>query len=142
MQIMSQTIVGSFEPVKLPALGGVEYIAKVDTGAYRGAVHVDEIEINGKGEAIATLDGKVYVFAPELVKRVKVKSSSGHRAKRAVVNMPIVVQGRTYQTWVGLTSRDKMKFPMLIGRYFLRENGILVDARINNHHDVDGRKMK
>lgn len=135
-------IVGAFEHVGLPLLGDVEYLAKVDTGAYYGAVHVDEVEINGKGEAIATLDGKTYVFPAELVKQTRVKNSSGHRAKRVVVNMPIEVQGKTYQTWVGLTKRSKMKFPMLLGRYFLRENGILVDVRINNHYDTDGRRRK
>lgn len=141
MQPTQQTIIGSFETVKLPVLDGVKCVAKVDTGAYYGAVHVDEVEINGKGEAVATLGGKSYVFPAESVKQSKVKSASGHRSRRVVVNMPIVVQSKTYRTWIGLTRRSSMKFPMLLGRYFLRENSILVDVKINNHHDTDGRRL-
>ncbi|HHU07999.1 MAG TPA: hypothetical protein GXZ59_06615 [Clostridiaceae bacterium] len=142
MQKITRAIVGSFESVKLPALGNMECIAKVDTGAYYGAVHVDAIEINGKGDAIATLGGKDYVFPAESVQQSRVKSASGHQSRRVVVTMPIKIQGKTYRTWIGLTRRSGMKFPMLLGRYFLRENNILVDVKINNHHDTDGRRLK
>ncbi len=135
-------IVGAFEPVILPELGSTKYLAKVDTGAYRGAVHVDEIIMTEAGDAIVELSGQKFSFSADRIKNVWVKSASGHRSSRVVVTTPVVVQGKTYQTWVGLTNRQKMKFPMLIGRYFLRENNILVDVNRNNQYDTDGRRSK
>lgn len=133
-------IVGAFERISLPALGGVEYLAKIDTGAYRGAVHVDDIVFSDDESVKVVLNGQSYQFSAENVKKVKIISSSGHVSFRPVVHMPIVVQGVSYHTWIGLTNRDKMKFSALIGRFFLRENQILVDVTRNSEYDVDGRR--
>lgn len=135
-------IVGAFEHITLPALGNVAYLAKIDTGAYRGAVHVDELIFNDDDSLDVVLDGQTYHFSATSVKKVKIISSNGHASFRPVVQMPITVQGISYQTWIGLTSRDQMKFPALIGRFFLRENQILVDVTRNSKYDVDGRRCQ
>ena len=135
-------VVGAFETISLPALGGVEYLAKIDTGAYRGVVHVDDIVMNADGSINAVLANQIYKFSAENVKNVKITSSSGHVSFRSIVYMPIVIQGVAYQTWIGLASRSRMKFPALVGRFFLRENQILVDVTRNSEYDVDGRRVK
>ena len=134
--------VGAFEYIKLPAFGNVEYLAKIDTGAYHGAVHVDKFAVNDDDSVTVWLGNQTYKFAPEKIKKTKITSSGGHVSFRPVVQMSVVVQGVAYQTWIGLTSRQKMKFPALLGRYFLRENNFLVDVKINSGYDVDGRRSQ
>ena len=52
MKNSSQQIVfGSFEPVVLPAFSQETFVAKVDTGAYSGAIHcslLKEVEREGR----------------------------------------------------------------------------------------------
>lgn len=139
------TTVGSFETVDLPEFGIFGMIAKVDTGAYSGALHCDTIkEITEDGVKklcfVASED-----HAPHTVDRyIKtwVRSSTGHRVRRYLVDTKVVVQGATYPIRVGLADRSEMKYDMLIGRRFLREQAMLVDVRINQEYDTDGMKQE
>lgn len=129
-----QTIYGSFEPVTLPAFSDETFIAKVDTGAYSGAIHCSVLkEVVRDGE-------KVLMFKPltckksQVVKRYArkyVRSSTGHRVVRYLISTDIVIRGQRYSVKIGLSDRRDMQYEILIGRRFLREHGIMVDVRIN-----------
>ena len=136
--------IGAFEPVSLPALNMENIIAKVDTGAYSGAVHCTEIKVRRRQS-----DGvKVLHFVPsgngpdtielEKYKVTNVRSSSGHRLKRYLIETDIIIRDKRYTVNIGLSDRSDMQREVLIGRRFLRENGILVDVRINQGLDNDG----
>jgi len=136
--------IGAFEPVSLPSLNMKNVIAKVDTGAYSGAVHCTDIRV-----ARRQSDGvKVLRFVPsgngpdaielEKYKVTNVRSSSGHRLKRYLIETDIIIRDKRYTVKIGLSDRSDMQREVLIGRRFLRENGILVDVRINQELDNDG----
>lgn len=136
-------VLGAFEVVSLPEFGIFDMIAKTDTGAYSGALHCETIEeIHGDGKKklrfTPTEDHKSHVT--EHYSRTRVRSSNGQEARRYLIETKIVIQGQTYPIKIGLSNRSEMKYDMLLGRRFIRENGMLVDVRMNQEYDTDGIK--
>jgi len=141
----STPIFGIIEHAIFPELGIDDVPVKIDTGAYSGALHCASIEVarNAAGQ-------KVLRFTPihdqaktvELTRflRAQVRSSNGHLSDRYLIDTPVLIQGRQYTIRIGLSDRSTMKTDVLIGRRFLRQNGILVDVRINQDEDDDGGK--
>lgn len=136
--------IGAFEHVSLPALRMENVIAKIDTGAYSGAVHCSHIKVQRR-----KTDGvKVLQFVPsnnhdhmvelENYKMTNVRSSTGHRLKRYLIETDIIIRNRRYTVNIGLSDRSDMQREILIGRRFLRQNSMLVDVRINQELDNDG----
>lgn len=139
-------IFGICEYVDIPELGLVNVLAKVDTGAYSGALHCSKIS-----EVIRKSDGKkILRFTPsnnnsnvmELSRYAVsyVRSSTGHRVKRYLFDTNIVIKGVVYSVRIGLSNRSDMNYEILLGRRFLSENNILVNARINQNLDIDREK--
>lgn len=139
-------IFGIIEHVSLPELGAVNLAAKIDTGAYNGALHCSKIK-----EYVRKSDGiKVLKFTPfENHSHAKetadysvswVRSSTGHKVKRYIFNTKIVIRDIEYLIRIGLTNRSDMHYDILIGRRFLFDNNILVDVRKNQEHDIDKEK--
>lgn len=137
-------IFGICEHISIPELGLFDVLAKIDTGAYSGALHcskIEEVIINNR---------KILRFTPsdnhghvvELTKfaRSYVRSSTGHRVKRYLFDTNIVIKDKTYRIRIGLSDRSDMNYEVLIGRRFLGENNILVDSRINQNLDIDREK--
>ena len=131
---------GAFEEVIFPEFNQA-ILAKIDTGAYQGAMHVDSLEYSDD-DIFFSINGEKFKVESENIKHSKVKSSSGHINRRPVIKTEIIVNGKEYQTWIGLTNRKDMHFPALIGRYFLRTNKLLVDVCKNSELDRDGRIIK
>lgn len=136
---MSQKVLGAFETVDFPEYGVEKVTAKIDTGAYTGAIHcssIEERQLNG-GQVLVfvPLGGEAIVQKDEYLTR-HVKSSNGKRESRYFVATEIIVQGKKYEIFLSLADRSKMKWPVLIGRRFLRKNNFLVDAgRLNGYGD-------
>jgi len=141
----STPVFGIIEHVAFPELGVDDAIAKVDTGAYSGALHCSSIEVRKNADG-----KKVLRFTPihegahpiELTKffRTQVRSSNGHMSERYLIDTPVLIQGREYMIRISLSDRSTMRTEVLIGRRFLRKNGILVDVSINQEEDDDGGK--
>ncbi len=141
-------ILGIIETVSLPQLGVDEIMAKIDTGAYSGALHCDEIDeiihpVSGKKALkIRPIDSTYDEVVIERFSRVYARSSSGHRLQRYIIKTAITVQGQEYDIKIGVTKRDMMNMKVLIGRRFLRKNNMLVDVTVNQELDNDGgRKL-
>lgn len=135
---------GIIEPVSFPGLGVRSVLAKIDTGAYSGAVHCESIKVvrdpaSGKKvlKVVPVGPGHAPVLIPDY-SLVYARSSSGHRIKRYIATVQITLLGELYDIRIGLTQRDVMKVKVLIGRRFLRENNMLVDVQINQALDTDG----
>ncbi len=62
-----------------------------------------------------------------LYKLKKVKSSNGEIQLRPSIKVTVLFMGKKYKSVISLTSRADMKFPMLIGRRFLKDK-FLVDC--------------
>jgi hypothetical protein len=137
---------GIFERISIPELGINNVLAKIDTGAYSGALHCSKIR-----EVVRKSDGKkVLRFTPSenhanameltIYHKSYVRSSTGHRVRRFLFDTDIVIKGCVYRIRIGLSDRSDMSYEILIGRRFLRENNILVDVRINKELDTDGER--
>jgi D-alanine-D-alanine ligase-like ATP-grasp enzyme len=141
MHATSKHTLGSFEKVSIPSLGIKDTIAKIDTGAYSGALSCSEAKVVRKGGR------KVLQFSPGLrSKKVyetdkfsqkHVRSSNGQRERRYLIETELVIGDRTYPVAITLSDRSDMKHEILIGRRFLREHNLLVDVTLNQEYDTD-----
>ena len=69
----------------------------------------------------------LYYYQVDAYHKRRVKSSNGQVSIRYAIDTTIELFGETYPITVTLTNRSGMKFPMLIGRNFLRIHGFLID---------------
>jgi hypothetical protein len=131
-----KSIIGKFEKVSFPEFGISDVIAKVDTGAYSGALHCTKIrEVKGKS-------GMELHFSPfdhpEVEMRTKhyevggVRSSNGMSEHRYFIKTNIRIGTRQYPVSITLSNRSSMRYPVLLGRKFLEKNNFLVDVSIDN----------
>lgn len=125
-------LVGRRESVFFPELEEGPMSAKIDTGAYGNAVHVDDAYVRG-GLLVVSVGGRQISFAR--YETVQVKSSNGAVQERYSVYLRMLLGKRSYKIKASLASRTEMKFPVLIGRRFLRKFGYIVDVRKKDVND-------
>lgn len=145
---MRNIVLGSFEIISLPQFGLNDIVAKVDTGAFSGAIHCTDIKVIRRG----IVRKRILQFTPagkpalatetDVFIRRFVRSAHGHRLKRYIIPTSIIVQGKKYNVEIGLSDRSDMKRQVLIGRKFLRENNMLVDVSRNAQYDDEGEKLR
>lgn len=137
-------VVGCFEQVTFPEFGSSQFWAKVDTGAYSGALHCTRIKVVIR-DGVRVLKFKPVESHREIetteFKSIFVRSATGHRIRRHVIATTIIVGDKRYPIVIGLSNRSDMKKPVLLGRRFLREQGIVVDVRINQEEDYESRNI-
>lgn len=135
------TMVGIIEKIHLPALGIYDIEAKIDTGAYSGAVHCRSARVvtlkTGKKVLRILTDYSREPVDIENYSEVYVRSASGHRKKRYRITTDIIVRHTKYTLTIGVTNRKYMQKQVLIGRRFLREHNMLVDVRVNQELDSE-----
>lgn len=128
--------IGRTEKVFFTELNEEIVIAKIDTGAFNAAMHVDDVKIIDSGLQVK-IANNTYIF--HKWSEVEVKSSNGKVQKRYGIKLKIRMGQKKYKIFVSLTNRKKMKFSLLIGRKFLHLNDFLVDVKKKNLH---GRPKK
>lgn len=136
----SSSIVGAFEYVAFPDLQIPRVLAKVDTGAYSGALHSTKIRVKrrlGKKPVLrfTPLGNPKYATETTDFMVRYLRSSTGHRVKRYLIKTTMEMEGVVYPLRIGLSDRADMRVEVLIGRRFLRHNGLIVDSRINKRLD-------
>jgi hypothetical protein len=118
-------------------------LAKVDTGAYLGAIWATDIHENG-GVLYFTLFGakSVYYTGEEHsttdYKTTTVENSFGQSENRYVVRLPIkpyLYAGSYEDMRFSLCDRSMKRYPILLGRDYIRGR-FLVDVRLNDEHLV------
>ncbi len=143
MSLQKSKVIGTFEKVIFPEFHNDHVVAKIDTGAYTGALHCSSIKEHD------VEDGKTLLFVPlssgKIVKKDEfiikyVKSSNGKREKRYFISTDIVIQGKVYEITLSLTDRSEMKWPVLIGRRFLKQYHFLVDPTLPNGYGEQTEK--
>lgn len=143
-----EKIVGCLELVGFPELDIFDVLAKVDTGAFSGAIHCNSIHVVKRGVnktrilkfSTPGLSGKA--FETEKFEETHIRSSTGNRVKRFIIQTKMVIAGEEYPVKIGLSDRRDMKRAVLIGRRILRENSILVDVRKNSELDDEGENTR
>lgn len=143
----NRQIFGYVEHIRPLAIdGGGEFVAplvlaKVDTGAFSGVVHAEEI-VEQDGQLTFKLLGHDDLTMTTDQYRVRqVRNTHGSAKKRYLVNMTFMVDDVEYEALVGLDDRRKMQFEALIGRAFLNKHQILVDTQKNINLDKEWNKM-
>ena len=123
-------IIGRLEHVDFPELGINGFNAKIDTGAYTSSLHCSEILVEKDKVKFIVLDdehpsfeGKWFCLPIE--KYTVVKSSNGYKEERVVVKTKILLLGEEYDVFLTLTNRKDMKYPVLLGRKFLKDKYIV-----------------
>lgn len=127
-------IIGRREMIDLPSLGAFRVEAKIDTGAFRTALHCEScrVIIGDTGEEVLetvfNLDGegnKTFYFKRFSLREVK--NSFGQSETRYCIRTKLRIGGRDIQSEVTLTDRSGMKYQVLIGRKTLLKK-FLVDV--------------
>ncbi len=125
MQTNTLTTIGWREWIRLDALGLDLIKAKVDTGARTSALHAFEInafEESGKQRVEFKIhpqqlrNEKVTVCVADVLDQRDVTDSGGHKEKRWVISSEVSLGEHTWPIELTLTSRDNMRFRMLLGR--------------------------
>jgi hypothetical protein len=139
-------ILGRYDRVDLPELGLTNIHAKIDTGAYTCSLHCHKAQvINGKLEFILLdqehpeFTGMKFTF--ENFEKRDIKNSFGEVEKRFVIVTSITIFEEVITTEFSLSNRGSLKFPILIGRKFLR-NRFLIDVTKKNVSFKEKRKTR
>ena len=128
---VQKRLIGRFEKVTVADYTGQPLVAKIDSGADSSSIHCDYIQ------EMPLPDGRRelrYSFGPGHEQRTadfgvtKVRSSTGHEETRYTVQIPITIGVTPFIVKASLSSREQMRRPMLLGRRFLRDNGLVVDV--------------
>ena len=139
--IKQRVVLGSLVPISIPELHVSNILAKVDTGAFSGALHsTDILEENGTLHFTPLGDPRYKTSTTSYEER-RVRGATGHKVKRFTIPIKIEINGKTYNTMVGLSDRTVMKREMLLGRRFLLENNILVDVNLSRDIDDEADKF-
>jgi len=130
--------VGALEVCDLPQLEISKLHIRVDTGAQTSSLHVDNIEeFDKNGEKWVSFDIHPDVHNVNTVVRRQakvfdtrvVKSSTGDRQSRFVIETQIVLGGQQWPIHITLTDRSSMTYLMLLGRQAMQDR-IIVDPSL------------
>lgn len=133
---MTKKIIGRVDKIDFPKLNLNTVDVKIDTGAYTSAIHCSKI-IEKDHQLICTFESKGHPnFKSENIvfenyTHTDVKSSNGFKENRYKIKTEVIFFGKTYKINLTLSTRDDMKFPVLIGRQFLSKK-FLVDVNMEN----------
>ncbi len=128
------TTIGRTEYIALPRLGVERVQAKIDTGAYRSALHYQKIllrKVDGVRELVVTfsMGRKRVKVVFRNFQRTTVKSSTGQRTRRWLVSTRVRLGTQDIRTQFTLFDRSDMKNQVLLGRKFLRGRFVVDVAR-------------
>lgn len=133
---MEKRVIGRFDKADFPALKLYDIAIKIDTGAYTSSIHCENIEEREDKLYCTFLDeehplynGREIIFDDFDI--VFVRSSNGIIQKRYQVQSNIKLFDKIFKISLSLSSRQEMRFPVLIGRKFLTKK-FIVDTELTN----------
>jgi len=136
------------EWVSLPELELPAIKAKIDTGARTSSLHAFELhpfihdgiqKIKFHIHPVQQNTDTVAVCVADVSDKRLVTDSGGHQEERWVIKTPVTIGAHIWPIEITLTSRDNMRFRMLIGRNALKSRAI-VDSSVS--YQVGKKPMK
>lgn len=130
----SKLVIGYIDHLELPEFEVPRIPCKIDTGAYTSTLHcsnVRVIEENGQPVLCFRLyDPKFGIstrkeFKFREFKERQVRSSNGQVESRYAIITSVVLFEKRFKIEFTLSYRDNMRFPILLGRRFLRKRFIV-----------------
>lgn len=130
-----KVVIGRSESLHFMDYNMADIPAKVDTGAYRSAVHAESIRLSDDGKTLhfCLLGGHPVcgALATEMqtdsFKIVTIANSFGHEEERYEVKLKVKLGPKIFTATFSLADRSKKIYPILIGRKMLN-NRFLVDT--------------
>ena len=126
------------EWVSLPGLGLERIKAKVDTDARTSSLHAFALR-DFEESGVHRVEFKMHphqhdneteiICVADIVDEKFVRDSGGHREKRWVIESPLKIGAVTWNIELNLTSRDDMRFRMLLGRTAFRGRALIDPSR-------------
>ena len=130
-------IIGRTDRIDFPSLDLFDISCKIDTGADTSSIHchhVKLIEREGRDFLRFKLLNPEHIlyndrqFEVTSFSETIVKNSSGISETRYVIHSNVLIFGQELSVDLTLADRERMKYPVLIGRKFLSANRVLVDV--------------
>ncbi len=123
---------GRSDRVDLPGLGLENIHAKIDTGAYTCSLHCSRAQVLNGWLEFVLLDEEHpeftgMKFTMKKFTQREIKNSFGEAEMRYVIKTTIKIFNRKIRTEFTLSDREKLRFPVLLGRKILR-NRFLIDV--------------
>lgn len=123
-------LIGRIEKIDFPdwSIAGLD--AKIDTGAYTSSLHCHSIKLTGKSGYERVQFSVLDPDHPEYEKKQytcdvldirKVKSSNGISEDRVVIKQNALFFNELRVIELSLTDRSGMRYPVLLGRKFLKK---------------------
>lgn len=144
--MINRLTLASLETVSIPAFGVKNIIAKVDTGAFSGALHCTDIRVERHGNApilfFTPIGNKDLASKTEDFREIIVRSANGHENVRYILPVEIELHGKRFETVIGLSDRTVMRREMLLGRRFLLEHNVIVDVMLSKDADDEAERIE
>lgn len=140
-------IIGAVERIDLPEFELFNIRARVDTGAATSAIHCHHVKVFQRQEkeyiSFRLLDPSHRAYQEKTFRTSKftekaIRSSFGNTQYRYAIKTTIMLFGKPHEITFTLADREKMQYPILLGRNALR--GFLVDVSKKNQSDKSQTK--
>jgi len=130
-------IIGAKDRIDFPEFEIYDIPCRIDSGALTSSIHCHRVKIkqgiDGKERLFFRLLDPKHPnyqkkdFIVEQFTERKIKSSNGYSEYRFVITTKVILFGIEIITEFSLSDREKMQFPVLIGRKLLK-NRFLIDV--------------
>lgn len=130
-------VIGRKTIIQLPELSGTNVRAKIDTGAFRTAVHCESCtvkEVNGEEVLEVTIQwesGNLVVLHYKKFQKRTIKNSFGQTEERYCARTLILIHKKKIQAEISFTNRSGMRYPVLLGRKTIGKK-FLVDVSLKS----------
>lgn len=143
---MKHNLIGTTEYIYLPEVSDDPLPAKIDTGADGSAIWASSVvEKDGMLSYILFSPQSAFytgtVVETEDYKVVSVKNSFGEKEHRYRVKLRIKIARKVYKSSFTLADRSHSRFPILLGKRFLKDRYLVDVARHNIMYDASGEEI-
>lgn len=143
-----KVVIGRSELVHFMDLSMADVPAKTDTGAYRSAVHADQIRLSEDGKTLhfrllgnhPVCGALAQPVATNDFQRVWIANSFGHREERFEVKLRVKLGPKVFKAAFSLADRSKKIYPILLGRKMIN-NRFLVDTFYSQVNRVELKRQ-